>query len=315
MNSNSIVSHRVVQFLLAAVLVLSAMSFQGAFPDAASAVTISNVKGIVQSPDGVLKLRTKPSASAPLIKALKNGTTLTIIATSGDWFKVTTGGKTGYVSSWYVRLSGTRSVEIARGNTSRKMIALTFDAGSDLGSTERILAILEQYNIKASFGLTGEWISAFPDYAAWIAADGHQIINHTLNHPSFTGVSTGKGALSPARQLSQIVANESKIKNVTGVGAKPYWRPPYGDINTSVLTNAGAAGYSKTVMWSIDSMGWNGYSADQIYTRVVNNAGNGSIVLMHVGSDSADASALVRIIKTLRSRGYAFGTVAKVIAA
>jgi peptidoglycan/xylan/chitin deacetylase (PgdA/CDA1 family) len=239
---------------------------------------------------------------------------LTITQTSGDWFKVTAGTSTGWVNSWYVDLVGTPARVITRGNTSRKMMALTFDAGSDLGNTEKIIGLLEEYGVKASFGLTGDWVRQHPDYAAWIAADGNQILNHTLNHPSFTGYSTGTGPISPARRLSQIQAAESAIRSATGVRAKPYWRPPYGDYDSGVLRDTGAYGYTRAVMWTVDSMGWNGYSADQIVGRVTSRAGNGVIVLMHVGSDSQDAAALERIIVRLRAQGYSFGTVAQVLA-
>jgi peptidoglycan/xylan/chitin deacetylase (PgdA/CDA1 family) len=194
------------------------------------------------------------------------------------------------------------------------MIALTFDAGADLGHTEQIIEILEEYEIPASFGLTGSWISKYPDYAAWIAADGNQILNHTLNHPSFTGTSDPSGPISPAKRLSQLAANETKIRGIGGKTSKPYWRPPFADRDWSVLRDVGAAGYSKTVLWTIDTMGWNGATTDQIYQKVVGGAGNGVIVLMHVGAASHDAAALERIIQTLRARGYAFGTVAEVIA-
>ena len=65
---------------------------------------------------------------------------------------------------------------------------------------------------------------------------------------------------------------------------------------------------------SSDSFGWNGLSADQIYTRVMGNMGWGKIVLMHVGAASQDANALDRIIRELERQGYAFGTFADVIA-
>lgn len=181
-------------------------------------------------------------------------------------------------------------------------------------SSEAIIEVLEKYGIRASFGLTGSWITDYPHYAAWIAADGHQIINHTLNHPSYTGESNPSGPISPARRLSQLVANEAKIRAIGGQTSKPYWRPPFADRDWSVLRDLGAAGYSRTVLWSIDTMGWDGATANQIYRTVVDNTGNGTIVLMHVGAASQDAAALERIINALRGRGYAFGTVAQVIA-
>lgn len=173
---------------------------------------------------------------------------------------------------------------------------------------------MERNGVPASFGLTGGWMSANPGYTQWIAADGFQVLNHTLSHVSYTGRSTGVGPISPAKRLSQLVANEDRLLSLTDATAAPYWRPPYGDYDGGVLRDVGAAGYGISVLWTIDTMGWNGATADQIYNRVVNSAGNGAIVLMHVGGASQDAAALERIITTLRARGYTFGTVAQVIA-
>jgi peptidoglycan/xylan/chitin deacetylase (PgdA/CDA1 family) len=301
---------------LAIALLVVSVTFSGIVPPSprsAEAVVLSGITGTVNASDG-LELRTGASTRYRAVATLPYGTKLTIAGTCSDWFKVKALGKAGYVNSWYVTLTGTPSKEIYRGNTKRKMIALTFDAGSDLGDTEHILTILEEYGVPASFGLTGTWIAKYPDYARWIAADGNQIINHTLNHPSYTGFSDPSGPISPAKRLSQLIANEARIEAIDGLVSKPYWRPPFADRNWSVLRDVGAAGYSKTVLWTVDTYGWNGATANQIYRAVVDAAGNGVIVLMHVGSASQDAAALEPIIQTLRSRGYSFGTVAEAIA-
>jgi peptidoglycan/xylan/chitin deacetylase (PgdA/CDA1 family) len=284
-------------------------------PEPVAAVAISGVTAVVSSSDGFLNLRTGPSTARPVIRRLYNGDTVSVLQTSGDWFKVSSGGSTGWLNSWYVTLNGAKSRVITRGNTSRKQIALTFDAGSDLGYTQQIIETLENYGIIASFGLTGDWMNAYPDFAAWIAADGHQLLNHTLKHPSFTGVSAGSRPLSPAKRLAQIQANELIMGDDCGRGARPYWRPPYGDYDDGVLRDVGTLGYSRTAMWTVDSMGWNGYTTTQIINRVMGSAGNGAIVLMHVGGASQDANALDAIIRRLRDAGYSFGTISQVIAA
>ncbi|HET8524294.1 MAG TPA: polysaccharide deacetylase family protein [Thermomicrobiales bacterium] len=299
-----------------AALAVAAIPGIGALarPEEVGAVPLSGVTGVVSSSDGFLSLRKGPSLSYAWMKDLPNGTPLSIVQTSSNWFKVVAGGSTGWVNSWYVSLNGTPSRVITRGNTSRKMIALTFDAGSDRGYIDSILNTLAYYGVPASFGLTGMWIKAYPGDAARIVANGHQVLNHTLDHLSYTGYSTGSDPISPASRLSQIIANESLINNTTGATAKPLWRPPYGDYNGDVLREVGAIQYSRTVMWSIDTMGWNGASAETIYQDVCARAGFGKIVLMHVGAASADAIALPRIIRKLRARGYQFGTVSQVIA-
>lgn len=277
-----------------------------------AAVALSGATGTINVPTATL--RSSASLGAGIVGYLANGTPVSVLRTSSDWFKVAAAGRTGWTNSWNVTLNGTPSRVISRGNTGRGMVALTFDAGSDLGSTQEIIETLEYQGIIASFGLTGAWMNAFGDYAAWIRADGHQLINHTLNHWSYTGYSAGARPLSPAKRLSQLAANESLLTSIAGAGARPYWRPPYGDYDSSVLRDVGAIGYRRTVLWTVDSMGWAGWTADQIYAQVMGKIGNGAIVLMHVGGASADHAALRRIITAIRSRGYAFGTVAQAIA-
>ena len=282
-------------------------------PEPAGAVPLSNVHAYVSNPGGH-NLRTAPNWSATVIKTLPTGTPLNVLATAGDWFKVYALGRTGYVNSWRVTLTGTPSTVIARGNTSRKQVALTFDCGSDRGYIVKILALLQAWKIKGSFGLTGAWVQANPSDALAIAQAGHQPINHTLDHPSFTGYSTGTDPISPAFRLSRLVGNESVLANAGVPKAMPYWRPPYGDYDNGVLRDVGAAGYSKTIMWTVDTLGWNGATVNQIHDRVMSAAKWGMIVLMHVGADSQDAYALDRIISDLKDQGYGFGTVAQVIA-
>ena len=296
----------------AALLLRSARSDIPAV-EAANLVTVTGVSGLVSSTTG-LNIRSGPGAGYSVVKWLTNGAALSITGTSGDWFKVRASGYSGWVNSWYVLLTGSRSVAITRGNTSIKRVALTFDCGSDYGYTTQILDTLATHGVTASFGLCGDWITSFPDGARAITDGGYQLLNHTLNHRSFTGLSTpGTGSRSPAKRLSQIQANESLIQRVTGKAAKPYWRPPYGDYDAGVLRDAGALGYTRTALWTIDSLGWNGLSADDIYWRVMNRMGWGAIVLMHVGAASKDANALDRLIRRLKVLGYQFATVDQVI--
>ena len=307
------VRRRTARVGLALAILLPIVLMDAVVPAPAAAVRLTGVSGRV-SVAGGLNLRTGPGTSYPVVRTLPDGTALTLVNTSGDWFKARALGSTGWVNSWYVTLSGTPSQVVWRGNTARRMVALTFDAGSDVGYTDQILGVLREYGAGASFGLTGAWINANPRHARRIADAGYQLINHSFDHPSFTGRSTGAGPLSPARRLAQLVTTENRLAAVTGGAAGPYWRPPYGDHDAGVLRDAGAAGFGITAMWTIDSLGWQGLSAQQIHDRVVNGVGNGAIVLMHLGSDSQDGPALERIILTLRDRGYAFGTVAQVIA-
>lgn len=87
-----------------------------------------------------------------------------LTATSGDWFRTSYGGATGWVSSWYVVLEGTAATSVTRGSTSRKMVSYTFDAGADLGYAGQILDFLRNSGVPASFGMTGRWAESNPTY-------------------------------------------------------------------------------------------------------------------------------------------------------
>lgn len=202
---------------------------------------------------------------------------------------------------------------VYRGDPSRRVVALTFDAGADAGYTTEILATLRAEHIRASFSVTGRWAEANRELLLAIAADGHLLINHSYDHASFTGVSTGTAALTAAERALELSRTETTVYHLSGRTTRPYFRPPYGDINDGVLRDAAADGYGTVVMWTVDSLGWQGASANAIVQRCVSMAEPGAIYVMHVGSESQDAAALARVIEGLRAAGYGFGTIEEVV--
>ena len=205
------------------------------------------------------------------------------------------------------------AVVVRRGDPSRLRTALTFDAGSDAGFTAAILDTLRRNGIRATFGITGRWAEANPSLLGRIAAEGHQIVNHSYDHPSFTGRSTGTAPLSRAARLDQLARADAAIVSATGASSKPWFRPPYGDEDASVRADVGSVGYRYELMWTVDSLGWKGIGADQIVERCLAQAVPGAIYLFHVGSASADHAALQRVIDGLRAQGYAFVTASALI--
>ena len=203
---------------------------------------------------------------------------------------------------------------VYRGDASRRAVALTFDAGSDAGHTADILRILRDNNIRATFSLTGVWAEQNRDLLFAIAADGHQVINHTYDHESFTGASTGEPPLTPEERALELSRAEVTVYRYTSRTTKPYFRPPYGDIDDTVLRDAAANGYDTVVMWTVDTLGWNGATAGEILQRSLDLAQPGAIYVMHVGSDSSDAAALPRIISDLTAEGYGFETIDETLA-
>jgi len=210
----------------------------------------------------------------------------------------------------------TRSDVYERGPGDRDEIALTFDAGDDRGYAEEILDTLKDYGVVATFGITGEWASANPDLVKRMVDEGHQVINHTWSHDSFTGYSTGEGTGitdTGAREEEVVNTNQAIADATGGYDTRPYFRPPYGDLDDSVLTDLADFGYTITVMWSCDSLGWNGLTADEINERCTDPAQAGDIILMHVGAASQDAAALPQMIEQLQANGFELVTVEQLL--
>ncbi len=199
--------------------------------------------------------------------------------------------------------------------TDQPVVALTFDAGSDTGFAAQILDTLHAYGIKATFGITGRWAEANPELTRRIAEDGHGLINHTYDHLSLTGFSTGGAPLSEQDRRHQLDRTEQVIRELTGGGAKPYFRPPYGDYDEALHLQLGTWGYRYNLMWTVDSLGWKGLTAEEIIARCLEGAQPGAIYLFHVGSASQDAAALPALIEGLRGQGFSFATIAELLEA
>lgn len=202
---------------------------------------------------------------------------------------------------------------ITRGATDRNVVALTFDAGADAGNTAGILDILSANHIQATFAITGLWAEANPALVKRIAAGGNQIVDHSWDHPSFSGYSTKSAPLTATQITEELVRTDALIRQLTGTGTGGWFRPPYGDRNAAVDQVAGAAGYRYDLMWTVDTLGWEGVSPQTVLQRSMASAMPGEIILMHVGAASTDATALPSVIDAFEARGYGFGTVSSMV--
>lgn len=199
------------------------------------------------------------------------------------------------------------STLVSRATTSDKVVALTFDFGSDAGNLSRILQILGDRGVKATFFATGQAAANYPSALRSVVTQGHEIGNHSYSHPYFT-------KLTSAQMTDELSRASTAIRNASGQAPKPYFRPPYGDYNSTVLQAAGNAGYTHTVMWTIDTVDWRGVSSTSIRDKVVNGVTPGSIVLMHVGGGATGTpDALPGMIDGLRSAGYRLVTVSQLL--
>lgn len=211
---------------------------------------------------------------------------------------------------------GTGASEIiGRVTTNKKEIALSFDAGADRGHAAQILDTLDRYGVKGSFGVTGEWAKQNPDLVKRMVREGHMVFNHTYNHKSFTGYSPKTPPLNHDEQVDELTLTRQVIMQLTGYDTRPYWRPPYGDYDDATLRNVDDAGYYITLMWTCDTLGWQGATVDQIIARCTDpdKAGPGGDIMMHVGVGSLDWQALPQIITTLQDEGYQIVTIEQML--
>jgi peptidoglycan-N-acetylglucosamine deacetylase len=187
------------------------------------------------------------------------------------------------------------------GSTSQRaarIVRLTFDDGPVRVNTPRVLKVLSNYRVKATFFVIGQQARRHPRLLKREYRQGHSVQNHTYTHPDLT-------TLGNARIRRELRATNRAIK-AAGV-PRPYrFRPPYGHTNARVRGVGASLGLIQT-LWSVDPHDWANPPASVICRRVVSNVRPGSIVLLHDGSGANTVEALPCIIKRLRGRGYGFG--------
>lgn len=176
-------------------------------------------------------------------------------------------------------------------------VALTFDDGysSPSGSFNKILDVLKAHNVHVTFFLLGDWIEDHPTEMRRIIADGHEVGNHSYNHPLFT-------RLSEEQIRNEVLSTETLIKQF-GVDPKPNFRYPYGGHNAytdAIITSLGYHYWPWTA--STGDTGPND-SVTGVRNGALANLHDGDIILAHVSSDSV-ATALDDIITTIQHAGY-----------
>src|SRR5699024_5349718 len=150
----------------------------------------------------------------------------------------------------------------------RPMIALTFDDGPGK-YTEELLECLEENNAKATFFMLGQNAERYPNTVKHMEKLGMELANHTYDHPILTNLSS--------TQISNEIEKTSRIMERIAGKAPASMRPPGGAFNHTVRSVSGLP----IIMWSIDTKDWKTKSEDMTYRCVMDNARDGSVVLMH----------------------------------
>jgi len=184
-------------------------------------------------------------------------------------------------------------------------IAMTFDDGPSSANTPRLLEILKQRNIKATFFLIGQNVASNPDIVRRILADGHEIGNHSWTHPQLS-------KLSDDRVTTEINKTQDAIKEASGF-TPTLLRPPYGAITARQREWIESQFGLSIILWSVDPFDWKRPGASVITQRILSQVRPGAIILSHdIHKQTVDA--MPATLDGLIAKGYKFVTVTQLIA-
>jgi peptidoglycan/xylan/chitin deacetylase (PgdA/CDA1 family) len=233
------------------------------------------------------------------------------------------------------------SEDIQRGDVSTRRIALTFDGGSEANIVGEILDSLRAANVRATMFLTGQFIRMHPDWIRRMVADGHEVANHTDNHPHLTTYAANRrqhtlSVVTREVLIGQLRRAAESFRTVTGKPMAPFWRAPYGEHNREIRGWAAEAGY-RHVSWTqgvgtaedLDTRDWVADRSSHIYrsreeiaTRIL-EFGNGrpeglsgGIVLMHLNSNrqtDRPHDGLPDLLRALQTQGYRLVTISQLL--
>lgn len=198
----------------------------------------------------------------------------------------------------------TDTVEAAGGAqlpAGEKYVALTFDDGPKAGTTDVLLDGLAERRASATFFLIGRQIPGNEDLVQRMAAEGHQVGNHTWNHARLEGADA-------AVISDEVGLTDQLLRDILRAGE--YWvRPPYGGVDRTVQT----AVTVPMVKWSVDPRDWESLNADKVVQAVLETVKPNSIILLHDIYPSSVEAAL-QLVDLLRQEGYQFVTVRELLA-
>lgn len=188
-------------------------------------------------------------------------------------------------------------------DTNESKVSITINCAWNADDIDMILETLKNQDVKATFFMVGDWVEKYGDSVKKIFNEGHEIGNHSYNHPHVNNLSLEKNK-------EQIQKCSDLIKNITGVGTSLY-RGPYGEYNNTVIESAENLGHT-TIQWSIDTLDYKGLTEEEMWGKIEPKLENGSIILMHNGTENT-ALSLNGIITKIKEKGYTIVPVSELI--
>lgn len=190
-------------------------------------------------------------------------------------------------------------------NVDGPFIAMTYDDGPHATNTPRLLDMLKQRGIKATFFVVGQCAAEYPDIMKRIVVEGHEIANHSWSHPQLSRM--GEGAVSDQLQRTHDVIIQT-------TGATPrLMRPPFGAFTQNQMAWANRKWDYKVIMWDVDPLDWKYRNAGHVKSEILSHTVNGSIILTH-DIHKTTIDAMPETLDGLTARGFKFLTVSELIA-
>lgn len=190
-------------------------------------------------------------------------------------------------------------------NVEGPYVAMTFDDGPHGANTPRLLEMLKQRGIKATFFCVGQCVAEYPEIAKRIVDEGHEIASHSWSHPQLS-------SMSEASVRDQLERTHQAIKQATGVAPKVF-RPPYGAFTQRQRNWANAVYGYKTILWDVDPLDWKIRSAPHVQSEILRRTVPGSIILSH-DIHKSTIDAMPATLDGLLAKGYKFVTVSELLA-
>jgi peptidoglycan/xylan/chitin deacetylase (PgdA/CDA1 family) len=222
----------------------------------------------------------RPSASVapvPSTSAAASGATSTVASAATAW------------------PGGGEALNLTRGPGGHKRLLLSFDGGSSAEVATEVLDLLKARGVHTTLFLTGAFIQRFPILVKRMAAEGHELGNHTMNHPHFAPGMKRDPKWTRERIQRELLDADAALVRLLGRPMDPFWRAPYGEHTAEIRRWAEELGY-RHVGWSegADTLDWATpkerrlyRSGEAIVSRLqqrLSRDGDGLIVLMHLGS-------------------------------
>ena len=200
------------------------------------------------------------------------------------------------------------ALNLVRGPRGSHWVCLTFDGGSTAEVAADVLDALKERGIRTTFFLTGAFIQKYPDLVRRIDREGHEIGNHTMDHPHFAPRGRRDPRWTKDRFQQQLLQADALLLKLLGRPMDPYWRAPYGENTAELRKWAEELGY-RHVYWSegADTLDWatpkerrlyhtGDAILDRLHERMGRNDGDGLIVLMHLGSGRPESDRPARVL-------------------